>query len=57
MSCQSLKAFIVQKRVTKLFFPRQGGVRGNVWNLRGRMEVRYLEELPACQGSETWTRG
>lgn len=27
------------------------------WNLRGGKEVRYQEELPACQKSETWLRG
>lgn len=28
-----------------------------VWNLRGGLEVRYQEELPACQGSEIWVSG
>ena len=27
------------------------------WNLRGGIEVRYQEELLACQGSETWVSG
>lgn len=43
MSCQSLKAFIVQKRVTKSFsFPGKAVQEETVWNLRGgwRLGIR-----------------
>lgn len=34
--------------------PQEGRLKETVWNLREGLEVRYQEELPGFQRSETW---